>query len=255
LTAAESSLNRQRPSHDAIPFHERQATKWASALATIAAEIQGKDRKTGVETALRALGGRLALERLGPIGDPPDTLPLAIDRALEALDWGWVAAVERDGGVFLEHRAPPPFDDHADLLVFLLEGFYRTALGGSDVNSPQQVRLVGRADGTMIFSCGAGAKRLIPAAAPLKHPNSATEIFASLTALKSESGATPVAKRLPVASQEKIPEAAPPLSAGKEPDVPVASPAPWRFYVIAGVFFVLLIALGLWTSRGMNLPH
>jgi len=255
VAATESWFVSRRSRHGEIPLRERQAAKWASALSAIASEILEKDGTLRVETALRALGGRLARERGAAIGTSAANAA-TLNPALETLDWGWVAPVERDGDVFLEHRAPPPFEEQENLLVFLLEGFYQTALEGPGVDSAPQLRFMGSVNGALIFS-SARANGSNPASAPtelLKHPNSATDVFANLAALRHDTGAAPVAKRLPVDSQDRAPEDASP-PALSEDDETRTQPATLRFYLVAGAIFVLLIALGLWTSGSITLPH
>jgi hypothetical protein len=256
LAATESRFFSRRSRHGETPLRERQAAKWASALSAIASEIRERDGTLRVETALRALGGQLAHERGAAIGTSAANAA-TLNPALETLDWGWVAPVERDGDVFLEHRAPPPFAEQENLLVFLLEGFYQTALEGPGIDPAPHFRFTGSVNGALIFS-RPRANGSNPAGVPtetIKHPNSATDVFANLAALRRDTGAAPVAKRLPLGSQDRDPENVSPTAPSAGHDETRIQPTTLPFYLVAAAIFALLIALGLWTSGSMTLLH
>jgi TPR repeat protein len=161
---------------------ERRAVNWVNALAAIAREIEERQGPRRAEALLRTIGARMSRDLLTPLPSIRDEFEPAINRALSILDWGWVAVLERQGTIVLEHRSPWPFEKRTAQLRFVLEGFYTEILQRLANGKAMQVRLTGNRGGAMVL------KWLPAEAAPAQ---------ASLPQNQSMAAPTPLPRSLP----------------------------------------------------------
>lgn len=113
-----------------LDYFTRQqcSAQWRVFLGALSTELGSQIPASELRILMARLGKSMAQDLPLPAGDTVDELEKSINSIWFDLNWGWVKLVERDNGLFVEHRAAPleqAFGEEA--LVWspaILEGVY-----------------------------------------------------------------------------------------------------------------------------------